>query len=359
MIRGLLCCVFTVLIGSVLAQDSVFPGDANYNGVVDQYDILHIGYAVGTTGPARILTEDSQTQSVAVYWTQDFPAGPNMIHADADGNGVVDMFDFFVWSDNYSIEHDEVTPLDIPIGIVGDARVAWNNDEVLIPVTGGQSVSIPIGFVVPEEIGVNGVAFRLSYHPAHFAAASFDADPNWLTADGDGISLQKNNLGQIDLGMTRLGVNPLPGGGPAGTVNLIVIDDMVDLLETAPDTMSTFLRLEQVLMVNDGLEAIPVYTDSLEIKLYRSGTVSTTETLKENTLGATLFPNPFQGEIRLRAQYSFQRVVLFDPLGREIRRYEFSPRRQWGITDLTLVSGCYYLQLEGEQGISRLRLLAP
>ena len=85
MFRGLLCGLLSVLLMPLFGQDEVYPGDANANGIVDQYDIPYIGYAVGETGPARILTEDSQAQTVAQFWAEDFPSGPKFIHADGDG----------------------------------------------------------------------------------------------------------------------------------------------------------------------------------------------------------------------------------------------------------------------------------
>ncbi len=359
MFRGLLCGLLSVLLVPLFGQDEVYPGDANANGIVDQYDIPYIGYAVGETGPARILTEDSQAQTVAQFWAEDFPSGPNFIHADGDGNGVVNLLDFVVWSDHFGDTEELVTPLEVPIGVSETTRVRWNNDELAIPVTGGQVIAFPLDLVIPETVNINGLAFRLRYHPSHFAAVSFDAQSSWLAEDGSGMSLQKNGIGQIDVGMTRLGLDPLAGGGTAGTLSLIVIDDMVDLLETAPDTMETHLMLEQVLLLDEGLQAVPVQVDSFTIKLYRPGTISSTEPTQTNALGATVFPNPYQGQVQVHAEYDFQQLVICDALGRVVNHYRFGSTQQWTGNDLALSSGCYFIQLEGEQGISRLRLVVP
>lgn len=359
MVRGLLCGLFIALSLPILGQDEVYPGDANANGIVDQYDIPYIGYAVGETGPARILTEDSQTQTVAQFWATDFPGGLNLIHADGDGNGVVNLIDFVVWSDHYGDEQDVIVPLEIPVGVDDDTRISWNNDELVVPVTSGQTISVPIELIVPPTVNINGLAFRLRYHPSHFAAVSFDAQDNWLGQDGNGMSLQKNNIGTIDVGMTRLGLDPLAGGGSTGVLNLIVIDDMVDLLETAPDTMETTLMLEQILLLDEGLQAVPVHVDSFTVKLYRPGTISSTEPTIDNALGASVFPNPYQGAVQVHSEHNFQQLMICDALGRVVENYQFDPTQQWFNNSLTLSSGCYFIHIEGEKGISRLRLVVP
>ena len=46
--RKILSATILLLVPGLLwGQSSVFPGDANANGVVDQYDVLSIGYVFG------------------------------------------------------------------------------------------------------------------------------------------------------------------------------------------------------------------------------------------------------------------------------------------------------------------------
>ncbi|MEL6655795.1 MAG: T9SS type A sorting domain-containing protein [Bacteroidota bacterium] len=349
-----------VCLAGLSAQDAVFPGDANANGVVDQYDVPYIGFALGSTGPARILTEDqTSSQSIPVLWSNSFPEGPNYIHADADGNGLVDVFDFFVWNNNFGIEHDEVQPLFIPDDASAASSVVWNNNLSLAPLTALQSVNVPFVFDIPVQQSINGMAYRIRYHPEHFAEVRFRGEDNWLITDGNGISLQENSPGQIDVGVTRLGPSPSNGGGTGGVLELVIIDDMIGLMEMAPDTMSTYIFIEELMLLDGELGKVPVTVDSFEVKLYRPGTISQTLDLQENPLQAKVFPNPFQGQLQVQTAEEFHRLLIIDPLGRIVETYQFSPRRSWKSAELALASGCYFLQLEGENGISRLRLIAP
>ena len=344
----------------LMGQGGVFPGDANANGVVDQYDVLSIGFAIGETGPARILTDNqTETQSIPVNWDMNFPNGLNMIHADADGNGSVNVMDFFPWDQNFGFVHAAVTPIELPDDSGAEAQVLWNNGLTIEPVTAAQQLNIPFEFIIPDNQNVNGIAYRLSYNPEHFAHVDLSVSNTWLVTDGQGIALENAAPGAIDVGVSRFGPNPLFGGGTGGTLELIIIDDMIGLLETAPDTLETHFKLEQVLLVNDELEPIPIRSDSFSVKLYRPGTVASADRPQDNELEAVLFPNPFQGQLNLRSTHPMQRVLIYDTLGREVWRKPFSPRRQLSVQDLQLASGCYFIQIEGKKGISQLRLVVP
>jgi hypothetical protein len=357
--RNLLLVVLAVVLTNYLvAQSTVFPGDANANGVVDQYDIPQIGYAMGATGPARIQNDDASVpQTIPQFWGEIFPSGLNLIHADADGNGAVNIFDFFTWNENFGIIHDFVTPVELsPNETDAPAAVQWNDQTVLLPLTSSETAEIPVDFIINNFQEVNGVAFRIKYHPSHFSSVNFSSTGNWLKADGHGISLQNTSPGQINIGMTRLGNDPVTGGGNGGTLSIIIISDMIDLLETAPDTMSTWLKIEGMQLLDGDLSPIPVSVDSFEIKLYRPGVIAATaEPLNE--LGATLYPNPSTGPCTISAASSFGKITLVDGLGRVVYTRAFSPRRSWSLPDLNLAPGYYHLKVEGSQGASWLKLL--
>lgn len=340
-----------------MGQSGVFPGDANANGVVDQYDIPFIGYAFGETGAARIQEEDFAEQAIAEDWENAFPDGLNYIHADADGNGAVTMFDFFSWNLHYGEQNGTITDLELPeTGPLTNSSVSWNNEQVISPLTGGQTIAVPLDFIFPPTQNVNGLAFRVRYESEYFAGASLDLNNNWLVADGDGISLQKNWTGSFEVGVTRFGNNPVPGGGSGGTFNLIIIDDMIALLETAPDTVTTWLVIEEVLAVDDNFEAIPIVVDSLEIKLYSPGTVSSTVPLKDET-NIKVFPNPTSSIFTLESSLPYDRLVVLDALGREVYREENDDRLTTKTLDLQLNTGCYFLKVESENSTSCTKLI--
>jgi hypothetical protein len=349
--------ILLLVTGFLYGQSSVFPGDANANGIVDQYDVLSIGYAFGNTGPARIQQEDFSTQGIAQPWPDAFPGGLNFIHADADGNGAVTMFDFVSWNLHYGAINGIVTPLSFPEpSPATSSMVSWNNEQLIAPFTGGQTISIPIDFIFPETQTVNGVAFRLRYETDHFAAAELDMSNNWLVSDGNGLSLQKNLTGSFEVGVTRFGNAPIPGGGTGGTFNLIVIDDMIALLETGPDTITSWLVVEDVLAVDDAFEALPVVVDSFEIKLYRPGNISATFNAVDD-LEAKLFPNPTTGVFQLETALPYKNLFIFNTLGHLVYEENNETGRRRKSFDLQLKPGCYFLRVASEAGASCTKLI--
>ena len=81
--------VFTNTVADTIAGYTVYPGDANNDGVVDVRDILPLGHYFGATGPVR--TGGSLTwgpQSLASPWTP-VDAG----YADCNGDGTVNAND--------------------------------------------------------------------------------------------------------------------------------------------------------------------------------------------------------------------------------------------------------------------------
>lgn len=66
---------------------SVWPGDTDNDGGVDEQDVLPVGMHYGETGPARTLPTDFAASSV-VPWSPE-----EATYADANGTGAVDQND--------------------------------------------------------------------------------------------------------------------------------------------------------------------------------------------------------------------------------------------------------------------------
>ena len=74
-------------------SSDVWPGDANYDLVCDNLDILNIGVAFAESGPTRAGASNSWTAQPANDFGNWFSSAVNMKHADCDGNGTVDYND--------------------------------------------------------------------------------------------------------------------------------------------------------------------------------------------------------------------------------------------------------------------------
>ncbi|MFM2386782.1 MAG: hypothetical protein RL660_1539 [Bacteroidota bacterium] len=88
--------------------DTVWPGDANADFIVDNFDVLAIGVANSATGLARPGANTTWTAQYVGNWAGSFVSGVNHKHADCDGNGTVDIaVDAPVVSANYGLWHSK------------------------------------------------------------------------------------------------------------------------------------------------------------------------------------------------------------------------------------------------------------
>lgn len=78
---------------------TVYPGDADANGIVNEMDVLPLGIYFGLTGPARNLGDNFVPQP-AQKWT------PRMAtFADCNGDGVINEQDVLTIGKNFSLTH--------------------------------------------------------------------------------------------------------------------------------------------------------------------------------------------------------------------------------------------------------------
>lgn len=88
----------------------VWPGDFNYDGVTNNYDLLHWGWAAGAGGAARPNASFAWQGQPCTDWAGIQQDGINYKHADGNGNGVIDNADPQAIIANYGRTHTTVQP---------------------------------------------------------------------------------------------------------------------------------------------------------------------------------------------------------------------------------------------------------
>ncbi|MEM6879641.1 MAG: hypothetical protein AAF544_13825, partial [Bacteroidota bacterium] len=245
-IRYLLITVFLLQLGqSLWAQGQVFPGDANADGRVNQYDLLPMAYAFGANGPIRHNGNGEEAEDILALWPDAFPDGTNYIHADANGNGFVDLLDFGLLYNNRGIIHDPGDQGAPQVFVSSDEyNVVLNNGENIDPTSISGVLEIPV-FVAPldPESEINGIAFEFSWDPTYVVSASFEYNPAWMAFDGQAVSYLHADDEHIQFSASRLGADPMVGGGLLGTLSVIIIEDLVDLMPSDPDITIPFVEV--------------------------------------------------------------------------------------------------------------------
>lgn len=335
------------------ANGQVFPGDANNNGEVDHYDILYIGYAYGTVGPARVNASAAfAEQPVAAPWQESFPAGPNYSFADANGSGLIEWGDLSTVFTHYGNQHGVVEPPVLPAGVPGlDPQLEIGPAPIGAFYTAGSRIELPLvlGSLQMPVSSFHGIAFSATYDAALIQDAYFEITAPWLGPQGvfHFQSQEQAGSGALDVAITHYGGAPGSSGfGVIGKLNFIVEDVLVDLLE-GYDSIDINLSLDGVMMVDSNFNLAPVVMDSITVRIYNPDqTVSILPAPEREEL--VVFPNPSTGQVWVRSAEPIQRVRLYNILGQPLGQWQDLGLDLWPLPvyELGISTGAYILEVE-------------
>lgn len=210
---------------------TVWPGDANSDGVTNIFDILPIGLNAFRNGPPRNVQGNQYAPLNAPLWNDTIFNGANLHHVDCDGNGVINIRDTIAVDLNYGLNHPKTD------GPEGDCRIdppLWV--EVIGPsvLQSGDTVELRVNLgdnAIPANI-TYGAALEIEYNlPVIDSVVKRNMSNSWLLGfpggTGPGFSFLKHlpMEQRIDVAITRNGGLPaIAGSGEIGSI-IIIIDD--------------------------------------------------------------------------------------------------------------------------------------
>lgn len=326
--------IFRLLLGLALCLvwqvdnfAQVFPGDADNNGRVENFDVLYTGFAYGEIGPARLgdVSQDSES-FISVLWEAMFPTGQNFVFADANGNGAVDFADLLTISSNYGEEHSTVTTTIFQEGMPGlDPSISFDRTAVPSIITENSTLEIPLilGSLEQPITDINGIAFSITYDDELIADLQLTIDPLWLGGDGQVFLLQshlENNTAserQLDMAMTRLGNTPVTSFGRIGTLSIIIEDDLIELLPDNIDRLPVAISVVGVGIIDGNFNQIPVVRDSLHLNVMHPAAISDIID-KERDIVIKVFPNPASEVLEISSSTSLEGISIHSLSGQTL-----------------------------------------
>ena len=316
---------------------NVWPGDANYDLVADNIDLLYIGLAYGYTGPARTGASNSWVAQPGIDWQQQFATGYNLKHADCDGNGTVNASDTLAVSLNYGLTHPYKQPAVPQVSGFGpDLYFEWPSAS-LVP---GSVVDIPIKFGNsgnPVQ-HIYGIAFTVNYDPALLQPneTEIHVDNSWLGDSNNSIFLSRDfhTNGYIDLGFTRIDHQDVTGYGTLATLRFKVAANAGGYLN---------LGFSDVVVIDkhELPQPVSLINGSVYAGMYEHGTAQE----------YTVSPNPTGDNLHIHNLYGGEaRYRLLDITGNEvIPEKSFSGHAILDVSGLT--DGLYLLLLRSPGGV--------
>lgn len=342
--------------GAVITAPSIWPGDADGNGVVDQFDLLPLGLAYGTRGTARTKAEITWERHNTQKWgTTLINTNIDLAFVDADGNGRIDAADTSALARNWQRKHGDGLPKLYQPEIRGSGAALFIDADTVLSGP-GQWFPLELGTADKVAENVYGLAFSISYDPAQVQEAelSFSAENSWLGTLGQNlIAFQRNNpvAGRIDVALTRTDGRNVSGYGRIGKVKITIEDVILNLRDEENPKIQ--LGIENVRLINNADQIIPV------------SPLPSTPTAKKGT--TTSAYNPYL-DARIRVYPQPARDQLFLDYGdlrlRSVQLLQIDGKALSGVlvpqSSLSLAgipNGVYLLKVVAESGVVMKKVL--
>lgn len=337
----------------------VWPGDADNNGVANNFDILAIGLGYDLTGPARPDASLNWTGQYADDWSTYLGSWPDSLggvpgtigyfnakYADCNGNGTINAEDTLAVSVNYGLTHGKTgTDAD------EDAPMLYFNLPPVVEEATWVSADVMLGDAGLAVNNIHGIAFTFNFDTTmvnpESVSFSFDAD-SWLGSEGS-LSFAKTLPGGLtDAAYTRTDQTNVSGYGKIGTVHFFVIDNIDGKNQSGEAPLLQIWASEAVTANAQGqLVQLNTQTASADIATGLAPNSSA------QTGALTLYPNPANEWLTVFTNTTqTAQITLFNLQGQPMYTATTAGNSSTTINTRHLTPGMYLLQLQTENGVT-------
>lgn len=300
-------------------DDCVWAGDINKDGIVNNKDLLPLGYFAGLDGAERPNASLEWYGQTGSNWNNPFTGQPvDVRHADTDGNGTINHEDTLALSLFYG-QTDNLLPHIPPVskGLPFSLNILTPNpqvgDLVQIEVVLG-SEALPVtdlyGFTFDVSLSPNIVdsALRMTYY-----------DNTWLNLNAPSLWIDKNpHQGRLETAFTRTNGISSNGHGVIGQFDFIIID-IIDVGKPGKNTKQSFsVIIDNPTLLSGSGNLTSGNNLSIEIPIGSSKERSQDVTAANSDF--IVYPSPASDRLRIHLNGSdvIESLSLYDATGREV-----------------------------------------
>ncbi|PSR03915.1 MAG: hypothetical protein BRD50_04905, partial [Bacteroidetes bacterium SW_11_45_7] len=272
----------TETISVVNGTPCVWPGDANNDGIVNNTDLLSIGTAHGSTGPARANISTLWEPKSATPWSKTFSNGVNYTFADCNGDGTINGQDTMAINQNYSKTHNKTSGGNNP----NSPPVSLDMPDSVLT---GQIIQVPVqvGSANQPINALYGTAFTVQFNNNIIEPNSVRFEPNasWLGAPGDLLFIDKEITAssQLDIALTRTDQQNSSGNGAIGHVKMKVKDNI-----NTSGGVSLDLSVTSIRAITANEANVPLQGNTSSASVYNSTGIGDESALSS----LQIYPNP-------------------------------------------------------------------
>jgi Secretion system C-terminal sorting domain/SprB repeat len=354
-ITDMIGCTDTFQLSILDSCDLVWPGDANDDGVADNFDILDIGIGFGTTGTTRLNSSIAWIGIPSANWIDTLVSGTNYKHIDCNGDGIIDLDDTLAVIQNYSLTRPPSRyEQSDPIATAPDLTIDISADSVA---SGGFIAvgQINLGTLSQNAVDIYGIAFTLNFDTAqiNIQTASIYPVSSWMgnpSVDLFGVNYRDLNNGQIDFAMSRTDQVSNTGAGTIAafsfhTTSMLVGSNNAVMVPFTISNVRVISANQNPVVVNTISDSVLVYDDQIISSENNSTMVS----------DLSIYPNPITEQFTLRfvsQEKTDYTIRISNSLGEII--YTESITNQTGIISrniqMNAPAGIYFIEIINSNG---------
>lgn len=329
--------------------DSVWAGDANADFTCDNYDVLNIGIANGTTGTVRPGATTNWQAEWCPNWATTFINNIDYKHADCNGDGMIDNADLAAVTANYGMVHmkqsniGQYKTLGLP-----DLRC----DVSGIQAHRGSTVSIPIHLgstsaTLNDFYGISATVELLNAQTA--APIAVSKNVSWIGNSSNTFDFEKSlTPNKSAFTFVRNNQQNTNGQGQIGEIDFpIDANSMI-----GSKVIIQFSNIKMIKNTGEEINDYNVLTDTLEIL----APLALNEVAKG--LSIDVYPNPTHSNVRILIQLDEAqelKLALYDVTGRLIDNNVYNGKMTAGkhSIDINLKDkaiGKYLLEIQTKSG---------
>jgi Bacterial Ig domain len=298
----------------------VWPGDANTDGLVNNSDLLTLGYLMGAKGVPRENASLEWYGQYATDWNDPYTVLPyDLKHADADGDGMITCSDTLPIGLFYQ-QYDQLTPA-IPVAGKGLPFILRMLNPT--PPTVGDLVEIEIdlGEATRPVTNLYGFTFNMSLSPMiRDSAFHFDYfDNTWLNLNAPSMELAKRpRRGRFETAFTRTNGVTASGYGLVAKADYIIVEVVQG---GRPSSGSTGTTMMDIVVETNGMNGQGDLGDthqfvfSVPVKGRSTDEITTT-----HAYDLRVVPSPASDQVRIHLNGTdlMEAVTVVDLTGRVV-----------------------------------------
>ena len=347
-------CVWADTIVIQGLADCVFPGDADYDGIADNSDVLAIGAGFGSQGPERPLANLNWYGQANTDWADTLLSGSNYKQIDCNGDSTINADDTLAIALNYGFSHNKTVSASTSgalLEVIAEFDSVQAGDTAVFRVELGDST-------LPAD-SLYGISFSVNYDTSAIDSAGLlfvNFDSCWIGTPGQNLlTFQQNRfpIPMIDVAAVRTDGQDTTGFGEICRIGFVTIDNISGKRQTLSKPLHVWLT--GITMVNRDL--LP-----LEVTSLADSTVVWDDALGpfpgQEPAEWLLFPNPAAQHVMVQSPHGFKGPVVFRDLqGRVLRRVAPLGERSLKISLDTYTAGLYFIEADAGNGVRVKKLL--